>query len=166
MSEGVVVWLTGADAQAVERVADAVGDALERRHVAIERLTSRTPGIEALAGPGMERRVAFVAGMLVRHGVTVLVAVASPSRAVRDEIRAALGRLIEVHVVPGDAADYEPPLRAEVEVEAPAGSPGPAVTRTLRTLEVLGYLRPGDDPAYSAEEERAVIRRLKSFGYI
>jgi adenylylsulfate kinase-like enzyme len=166
MADGVVVWVTGPSEPAVARVADAVLDRLARRHLPVELLAPRTPGIDALGGTAMDRRVAFVAGTLARHGVTVVVAVPSPSRAAREAIRAAIGRLIEVYVAVGDSPGYEPPARAEVQVDFPETELGAAVERTLRTLEVLGYVRPGDDPAYSAEEERLVIRRLKGFGYI
>jgi hypothetical protein len=61
---------------------------------------------------------------------------------------------------------YEPPARPEVQVDFPESELDVAVERTLRTLELLGYLRPASDTAYSADEEREVIRRLKSFGYL
>jgi adenylylsulfate kinase-like enzyme len=115
----------------------------------------------------MERRVAFVASTLVRHGVAVVVAVPSPSRTVRDEIRTALTRFIEVYVPGGTGpSGFEPPDRPEVQVDFPETELDAAVERTLRTLEILGFIPPADDPSYSAEEERQVIQRLKSFGYL
>ena len=125
------------------------------------------PGIEPLAGDGFDRRAAFVADRLVRHGVVVVVAVPSPSRAARDDIRAMLGRFIEVYVPVGaDGRAYEPPARPELQIDFPESELDAAVERTIRTLELLGYLRPASDAAYSADEEREVIRRLKSFGYL
>src|SRR6266487_3052243 len=47
------------------------------------------------------RRIGFVADLLSRHGVTVLVAAISPYREVRDEVRALISRgadFVEVHV--------------------------------------------------------------------
>jgi adenylylsulfate kinase len=46
------------------------------------------------------RRIGFVASMLARHGVTVLVAVVSPYQDARDEARAmhGVGTFLEVHV--------------------------------------------------------------------
>ncbi|HXJ33158.1 MAG TPA: adenylyl-sulfate kinase [Candidatus Eisenbacteria bacterium] len=167
MTEGVVVWVTGPDERIVGGVARAIVDRLARRHVTTELLDARTPGIQALAGPDMDRRAAFAASLLVRHGVTVVAAVPSPSRAARAEIRAALGRMIEVYVPVGvGRSAYEPPERAEVQIDFPESELDAAALRALRTLEVLGYLRPADDPSYSEEEERQVIKRLKSFGYI
>jgi adenylylsulfate kinase-like enzyme len=164
---GVVVWVTGPGEAMVERVAHAIHDRLARRHLEPELLTPQTPGIEALGGDDLARRVGFVADRLLRHGVVVVVAVPSPSRAERDQIRAALGRMIEVHVPVGSASGtYEPPFRPEVQIDFPESELDAAVERTLRTLELLGHVRPADDAAYSADEEREVIRRLKSFGYL
>src|SRR5439155_16317006 len=44
------------------------------------------------------RRIAFVAKLLARNGVIVIVAAISPYRAVRDESRADIGHFLEVYV--------------------------------------------------------------------
>ena len=44
------------------------------------------------------RRIGFVAELLTRHGVIVLVSAISPYRAVREEVRNKIGRFLEVHV--------------------------------------------------------------------
>jgi adenylylsulfate kinase-like enzyme len=165
--EGVVVWVTGPSQPTIERVAKAIREKLTRRHVATELLASQTAGIDVLAGDGFERRVAFAAHRLVHHGIAVVVAIPSPSRHARDEIRAWLRRMIEVYVpVGGGGAAFEPPARPEVQIDFPESELDAAVERTMRTLELLGYLRPASDTAYSADEEREVIKRLKSFGYL
>jgi len=166
VNEGVVVWVSGPNDGAVARVAEALADRLVQRRVPTELVTARTPGIEALTGPDMDRRAACLAGCLVRHGVAVVVAVPSPSRAARDAIRAQIGRLIEVYVAVAGRGDYERPERPEVQVDSPETELACACDRTLRTLELLGFVQPADDASYSAEEERQVIRRLKSFGYL
>jgi adenylylsulfate kinase-like enzyme len=163
---GVVVWVTGPSQATIERVAEAIRLKLARRHVATELLSPQTPGIDVLAGDGFERRVAFAAERLVHHGIAVVVAIPSPSRKGRDEIRAWLRRFIEVCVPVGTGPAYEPPARPEVQIDFPESELDAAVERTMRTLELLGYLRPGSDAAYSADEEREVIKRLKSFGYL
>src|SRR5207247_4307666 len=118
-----------------------------------------------LAGEGLERRAAFVAGLLARHGVAVVVALPV---AARERVRAELGRMIEVYARPAHEATtgYEPPERPEVEIAVPEPSPGAGVEQVLRTLEVLDLLPRGEDRAYSEEEEREVILRLKAFGYL
>ncbi|MGH7895739.1 MAG: adenylyl-sulfate kinase, partial [Candidatus Binatia bacterium] len=101
MEAGFAVWVTGGDERTSGRVAAAIADGLVQRRIDVEVLDPRTPGIDALAGPGMERSTAFAASSLVRHGVAVVVAVPSPSRAGRDDARAAIGRMIEVYVPVG-----------------------------------------------------------------
>jgi adenylylsulfate kinase len=158
MEQGFTVWVTGPDDAACARVAAAVAETLAERHVPVECFDARTPGAEALACGS----VACAAGALARHGVATVVALASPSRAARDAARARLGRMIEVYVPTATAAPgYEPPDRPEVE----SADPGEAAARVASTLEVLGLIE-RDDRAYSAEEERQVIRRLKAFGYL
>lgn len=44
------------------------------------------------------RRIGFVAEMLTRHGVIVLVSAISPYRATRQEVRRQIGNFIEVFV--------------------------------------------------------------------
>jgi hypothetical protein len=166
MSDGVAVWVSGANDETVARVAEALTARLARRRIAHELIDGRTRGIDALVGPARERCAAVAAALLVHQGVTVVVAVPSPSRAARDDIRVLVERFIEVHVAGRGRPDYEPPERAEVAVDVAETEGGAAAERTLRTLELLGYLPPDDDRSYSAAEEREVLRRLKSFGYL
>jgi len=163
-ADGFTIWVTGPDPRALEACADGIAAQLAARRLPVETLDARTPGIDTLAGEGMDRRLAVVAGLLARHGVATVIALPA-SRAARDAARATLGRMIEVHVlglgpVP---AGHQAPERAEVEI---AASEGAALDRVLHTLEVLGLVAPGEQSAYSEEEERAVIRRLKGFGYL
>ncbi len=44
------------------------------------------------------RRIGFVANLLTRHGVIVLVSAISPYRAVREEVKAKIGDFLEVFV--------------------------------------------------------------------
>ena len=162
------VWVTGPDQGAVEAIAEELARRLAARRMAVEVLDRRTPGIDALAGEGLERRAACIAGLLARHGVAVVVALPVVARAARERVRAELSRMIEVYAYPahGATAGYEPPERPEVEIAVPEPSPGAGVEQALRTLEVLDFLPRGEDRAYSEEEEREVIRRLKAFGYL
>jgi len=162
MALGCIVWVTGPDAEACGGVARAIVNRLEQRHVGAELIDPTTTGLTAVGPSAMEHAAAFAGATLARHGVTAVIVVPSPCRATRDGLRQELSPLIEVYVPGPAAAGYEPPDRPEVEADEPAAT----ATRTLRTLEVLGHLAPGADAAYSAEEERQVIRRLKSFGYL
>jgi hypothetical protein len=167
-ADGFTVWITGADETALRALAHEVAAALTSRPFAVELLDGTTPGIAALAGEGSTARAVFVARLLARHGVATVIALPEPRRAERERARAEVSRLMEVWVHrPGeDASGYEPPDRPEVEVMLPDPSPAATVGRIVQTLEVLEYLPRGDDRAYSAAEEREVLRRLKAFGYI
>ncbi len=165
MTEGFTVLVTGPVASDVECVALENDGRLRARGVPTELIDSRTPGAEALRAEGA---ATFTAAALARHGVATLLAVPTPSRAARDRARDALGRLIEVYVRTegGVGGGYEPPERAEVEVVFPDHDAGTGAERTLRALELLGFLEAQEGSAYSADEEREVIKRLKAFGYL
>ncbi|HWP66606.1 MAG TPA: hypothetical protein VNO26_11910 [Candidatus Limnocylindria bacterium] len=160
---GIVVWVTSARAEAAHEVAVAVAEALAARELPVELLHPERPELE---GAGAPDGLAAVATMLAAHGVHGVVAEAASPRAVRERVRRRTGRMIEVHVL-ADApsgSTWEAPTQAEAEVDAAAGSA--AAARVLRTLELLGYLKHRDDLAYSPDEEREVIKRLKAFGYM
>jgi len=166
LTQGFTILVTGPSPSDIEAVAREIDGGLRARGVATELIDSRTPGAGALRAEGA---ATFAAGALARHGVVTVLALPAPSRVARDRAREALGRLIEVHVSSEGTVGcgYEPPLRAEVEVVFP--DPHGSVTgadRTLRTLELLGFLTHEPAGAYSEEEEREVIKRLKAFGYL
>ena len=165
MGLGFTVWVTGPDDRAVSSVADSIAARLAARHVAVELLDARTPGVEAIAGANSCACIAFVAGALTRLGAGVVVGLPSPLRAARERARTDLGRMIEVYVRPlgRESTGYEPPLRAEVEITLPEPETGAGVERALHTLEGLDLLPPAARSAYSRDEEREVIRRLKAF---
>jgi hypothetical protein len=160
---GVVVWVTSASATAAQEAAVAVAEALAARELRVELLHADRPGFESIATPAA---LATTAGLLAGHGVHAVIAEAVSSRRDRETARRTLGAMIEVSVQSGAtaAASWESAAQAEVEVDASAGPAG--VSRVLTTLEVLGYIKPEADQAYSADEEREVIKRLKAFGYM
>jgi len=147
------VWVNGADRERVERVTDAIAAHLATRDVPVEVLDARTPGADALGA----RAVAVLVDALARHGVATIVGLPLPA----EDARATGARMIEVHVCGGERPGYEAPDRPEVELE-----PGAGVERVVGTLEVLGFLLRGAERAYTEDEEREVIRRLKAFGYL
>jgi hypothetical protein len=151
------IWVTGADRERVEAMADAIAARLAAREVRVEVLDSRTPRAEAIAGAGADRCALPVVEALGRHGVATVVALPIAAHAAR----VSGARMIEVHVHGGERPGYEPPDRPEVEIDGPAG-----VARVIGTLEVLGLLPRGADRSYTEDEEREVIRRLKAFGYL
>ena len=163
MERGVTVWLTSASGAAAREMAALVAEALAERELPVELLHAERPGCAWIGDP---RGFATVAALLGARGVWCVVAEADASRAMRENARSHVGALIEVLVVTDAPAGpaWQAPPQAEAEVDA--AHPGAGVSRVLRTLEVLGYLRPREDQAYSTEEEREVIKRLKAFGYM
>ena len=157
---GLVVWITGPEPARLDALADEVAERLFARGLRVEVLGSRRAGLAALVDADA---VGVCASLLARHGVSTVIALPA-TRAARDAARD-VTRLIEVDVPgPTAVAGHEPPDRAEVEITVDDGTM--AASRVLRTLEVLGHLSAAHDPGYSPDEERAVIHRLKAFGYL
>src|SRR4029079_6914259 len=114
---------------------------------------------------GTPAGLAALAALLAGHGVHSVVAESSASRALRDDVRRRLGKLIEVRSqADAPPASWEAPAQAEAEVNPAAGAE--SVARAGRTRSLRGYLKPRDDFAYSPDEEREVIKRLRAFGYL
>jgi hypothetical protein len=158
------VWLTGPDPDALDAVADEILRRLAARDVAVEPLDRRDPAVAASDDPVGAAIVAAAA--LARHGVPTIVALAAPATR-RDRARDLLPRVVEVDVRPAARAPGDEPTRAEVEVLLTETSPAAGAERAVRALELLGLLTPdASGSAYSEEEEREVIRRLKAFGYL
>ena len=110
MSRGATVWLTGLSGAGKTTIADAVAEQLRAAGREVEVLDGDELRRGLSAGLGFSRedrdihvrRVGFVAELLARHGVVVLVPVIAPYAATRDEVRAqhdAHGTsYLEVHV--------------------------------------------------------------------
>ncbi len=108
-THGLTVWLTGLPSAGKSTIAELVADELRAGgERAVEVLDGDTVRTHLSKGLGFSkedrdeniRRIGFVAAMLARHGVTVLVAVVSPYRETRDAVRAMHGGdgFLEVHV--------------------------------------------------------------------
>ena len=107
------------------------------------------------------RRIGFVAHLLSRNGIIVLVSAISPYRAVRDEVRRRVGNFVEVYVnAPLDVCEqrdqkglyqraragqlsgftgvndpYEPPLSPEVECRTDRESIAESVEKIMQHLD-------------------------------
>ena len=107
---GATVWLTGLPSSGKSTIAGALADRLraERRRVEVldgdemRRLLSRGLGFSRADREENVERIGFVAQLLARHGVLVLVPVIAPYASSRDAVRSRheLERtaFIEVHV--------------------------------------------------------------------
>jgi adenylylsulfate kinase len=148
-SSGIVVWFTGLTSAGKSTLSSAVAHKLKQIGLSVELLDSDVVRQKLCAELGFSRhdreenvrRLGFVAELLARNGVIVLVAAVSPYRAVREEIRNNSSNFLEVYVnAPleicerrdvkglyrkarrGEIHDftgvddvYEPPLNPEVE---------------------------------------------------
>ncbi len=174
--KGVTVWFTGLSGAGKTTLARAVYDELKRRGYRVEILDGDVVRQYLTKGLGFTkedrdeniRRIGFVAHLLTRNGVIVLVAAISPYRETREEVRRKIGDFIEVYVnAPLEVCEerdvkglykkarageiknftgvddpYEPPLNPEVECRTDLESVDESVAKVLKKLEELGYLRP------------------------
>jgi adenylylsulfate kinase len=174
---GVVVWFTGLSGAGKTTLADALAPELRAAGKRVELLDGDVVRTHLSKGLGFSRedrdtniaRIAFVAHLLARNGVFVLVAAISPFRSARDAARATIGDFIEVHVAPpleacierdvkglykkaiageipqftGVSDPYEEPLHPEVRLDTSALSVADGVTRIVEALRAGGYLDAG-----------------------
>lgn len=110
VTTGATLWLTGLPSAGKTTLALALADRLRRNDVAVEVLDGDEVRTHLSAGLGFSRadrdthvdRVGFVAELLARHGVVVLVPVIAPYAQardlVRDHHRERGTRLLQVHV--------------------------------------------------------------------
>ncbi|MCC7353846.1 MAG: adenylyl-sulfate kinase, partial [Anaerolineae bacterium] len=76
----------------------------------------------------------------------------------------------EIKNFTGVSDPYEPPLTPEVMIDSSAEKPEASAARIIAKLEELGYVPPAEPPissdGYSADEEKAVEKRLRALGYL
>jgi len=106
MNEGFVVWLTGMSGAGKSTLSEALAPRWREKGLPVEILDGDAvrPILSAELGYTREHRdanvarIAWVAGLLAKHGVVVLVAAISPYRDARERARRDIGRFVEVHV--------------------------------------------------------------------
>ena len=107
LDAGLTVWLTGLPSAGKTTIAHALEKRLLAAGHSVEVLDGDVVRTHLTRGLGFSRedreenvrRIGFVAHLLSRNGVVVVVPVISPYRAVRDEVRELHdGRFFEVHV--------------------------------------------------------------------
>ena len=172
--DGIVVWLTGLSGAGKSTLAESLAPKLQALGRNVELLDGDVVRTHLSKGLGFSRedrdthvgRVAFVAHLLARNGVVVLVAAISPVRETRERARSLIGDFLEVHVstpleecikrdvkglykraMAGEIAQftgisdpYEAPLSPELVVDTTALSLEAAVSRVIAKMSELGYL--------------------------
>ncbi|MGE3269724.1 MAG: adenylyl-sulfate kinase [Chloroflexota bacterium] len=174
MSTGYTVWFTGLSGAGKTTLSAAVASVLRERGQQVEVLDGDVVRTNLSKGLGYSRedrdtnirRIGFVAKLLSRNDVVAIVAAISPYRSVRDEVRADIGRFVEVYVrcpleelirrdikglyeralrgevsqFTGVSDPYEPPLHPEVVVDTDRESVEASVGKIVAAIERLGYL--------------------------
>jgi adenylylsulfate kinase len=171
--QGLTVWFTGLSAAGKSTLARCVATELANLGLRTEVLDAddlrkhlnRDLGFTRADRDENIRRIAYIANLLTRHGVVVLVAAVSPYRAARDEARQRIGAFVEVHVdaplavcemrdpiglyrrlragelqhIAGVDDPYEPPLAPELRCRTDEETIQESVTKVVSL--VLGLIR-------------------------
>jgi adenylylsulfate kinase len=171
---GVTVWFTGLSGAGKTTISRAVEQELRTRRRLVEILDGDVVRQNLTKGLGFSkedrdeniRRIGFVAHLLTRNGVIVLVSAISPYRDIRQQVRERIGDFIEVYVnAPLEVCEqrdvkglykkarageikqftgiddpYEAPLKPEVLCRTDMESEAESVAKVVRTLEEFGYL--------------------------
>jgi adenylyl-sulfate kinase len=196
MSSGLTIWFTGLSGAGKSTISLILESELRRRGHKVEVLDGDVVRTNLSKGLGFSkedrdtniRRIGWVAEVLTRNDVITITAAISPYAAIRDEIRAKIGRFMEVYcdapipvladrdpkglykkALAGEIANftgvsdpYEAPTRPEVHLFTDRGSPEVYAAQIIRTAEILGYL-PSAPLAHTVDNEaiRTHLRRTE-----
>lgn len=173
---GVTVWFTGLSCAGKTTLSFAVAEELRSRGYSVEVLDSTFVRQDIGKNLGFSkpdrdeniRRIGFLAHLLTRNGVIVLVSAISPYIQVRSEVRKRIGNFIEVYVnsplevceardkkglyqlartgviqdFTGIDLPYEQPINPEVECLTHLEKVIESKEKVLVKMEDLGYLKP------------------------
>lgn len=171
---GVTIWLTGLPCSGKSTVSQVVASELKRRGCRVEILDGDVIRTQLSQGLGFSRedrdthiqRISFVAQLLTRNGVIVLVAAVSPYFRGRQDARKLVGSFIEVHVAcplsecerrdvkgmyakaregqisafTGVSDPYETPVLPELVLDTLTRTPRESGQEVLEYLERHGYM--------------------------
>lgn len=170
---GVTIWLTGLSGAGKTTICQFLETELRSQGYKIEVLDGDVVRQNLSKGLTFSkedrdeniRRIAFVAHLLTRNNVIVLVSVISPYRAIREQVKEKIGDFIEVYVnAPLEVCEqrdvkglykkarsgeiknftgiddlYEIPLEPDVECKTHQESVAESANKILNKLEELGY---------------------------
>lgn len=170
--EGLVIWLTGLSGAGKTTIAERLVSSLLARGYKVELLDGDVVRTNLSKGLGFSRedrdtniqRIGFVAGLLARNGVIVVVAAISPYASARDLVRRKIQKFVEVYVAcplsvlvqrdtkglyrralsgeiehfTGISDPYEPPSTPDVVIHTDRDSVEDAVDRIYHSLDIYG----------------------------
>lgn len=171
---GVTVWFTGLSGAGKTTISRAVAEKLRSLDCKLEILDGDIVRENLTKGLGFSkedreeniRRIGFVAHLLTRNGVIVLVSAISPYRSMRDEAKQRIGDFVEVFVnaplnvceerdvkglykkarsgeikqFTGISDPYEPPTDPTVECRTDLETEEESIAKVLKALQELGYI--------------------------
>lgn len=105
-SSGFTCWLTGLSGAGKSTIATKIANSLNQIPIPCEYLDGDIIRTNLSKGLGFSRedrdinvlRVGFVCNLLNKHGVSTVVAMISPYRQTREELRRSIPNFVEVHV--------------------------------------------------------------------
>jgi adenylylsulfate kinase len=173
---GFTLWFTGLSGAGKTTIAEIVEHELRERGRSVEVLDGDIVRTNLSKGLGFSRddrninvlRIGFVANLLTRNGVAVIVSAISPYKEARDQVRRRIIDFVEVFVdaplevcaqrdvkglyekafageigqFTGVSDPYEPPAAPELHLKTDEETPEESASRVITRLEELGYLRP------------------------
>jgi adenylyl-sulfate kinase len=175
MTTGLTLWFTGLSGAGKSTISELVAHELRRRGRKVEVLDGDVVRTHLSKGLGFSRedrdtnirRIGWVCQVLTRNDVVAIAAAISPYRAIRDEVRAQIGRFVEVYVecpldklvardvkglykkalageitqFTGVSDPYEPPLQPELVCHSDGReTPEQSAARVISYLEQHGYI--------------------------
>ncbi|MBU0495753.1 MAG: adenylyl-sulfate kinase [Chloroflexi bacterium] len=201
--KGVTVWFTGLSGAGKTAIARYLEPILRERGLKVERLDGDVVRQSLTRDLGFSKedrdknieRVTFVAKLLTRNDVLVLLSFISPYRVMRDHARDEIGNFVEVYCyctlealmerdvkglykkaiageIPnftGISDPYEEPLNPEVRIDSSTETLEESAAKVLAYLEEHGYVPPVpklDGSTYTVEEEQLIEERLGALGYL
>jgi adenylylsulfate kinase len=175
VTTGFTVWLTGLPSSGKTTVAERLAQSLRVRGQRVEILDGdvvrrdlcKDLGFDRAARDANVERVGFVAQLLSRNGVAVIVALISPYAGARQRVRERVARFVEVHVdcareecerrdvkglyalaragklagLTGVQDPYEPPPAPEVYLNTEHETVAMSVRKVLAALEGLQLVK-------------------------
>jgi adenylylsulfate kinase len=174
---GFTLWFTGLSGAGKTTMSEIVEKELRHRFGKVEVLDGDIVRTNLSKGLGFSRedrdtnilRIGFVAELLTRNGVGVIVSAISPFKEARERVRRNIGEdFIEVFVdaplevcaerdvkglyekafageigqFTGVSDPYEPPVSPELHIKTDEEEPQESASRVIAKLEEFGYLRP------------------------